>query len=467
MPLSSLSTSGGRRTLAVLCCLVLFLFAVYLGAIGILLPALGKTFGLGPAVEGRIFPANFGGFVIAVLACGVLSDKIGRRRVLLGAIFVYAVALGLAGFARSFGTVLAAFALIGAGGGAMETVASALAADLFPQKRAAILNALQVAFGAGAVVSPLLAHKLLTLGTDWHRLFLGVALANLVLLALMARQQVPAPAHPAEALDRAAPLAVLRQPAFLVLCGCQALYVGAETGFSSWLPSYFGHLPGGAAWAGIVVSGFWVTMTVGRAAVGGGVFGLPLTRLACGLALGGAAASGCDAADGERSPCPGLRFGNGLVFFRHLWAGSGGGREPVSKFFGNSLRRGCRGWWGRRRGSAVGGGNADWDGVGLARGAGAGSGIRAGAGPAAAFGKAAFVARTGTRCFFSAFVQYAIYKDAGCRKRFRRYWCGRAAREHFASRTSRTDVRPEVRHWGGWAFNGLAGHGCGVSDADV
>ena len=265
-------------------------------------------------MEGRIFPANFGGFVIAVLACGVLSDKIGRRRVLLGAIFVYAVALVLAGFARSFGTVLAAFALIGAGGGAMETVASALAADLFPQKRAAILNALQVAFGAGAVVSPLLAHKLLTLGTDWHRLFLGVALANLVLLALMARQQVPAPAHPAEALDRAAPLAVLRQPAFLVLCGCQALYVGAETGFSSWLPSYFGHLPGGAAWAGIVVSGFWVTMTVGRAAVGGGVFGLPLTRLACGLALGGAAASGAMLLTASVPLALACALGTGLCF---------------------------------------------------------------------------------------------------------------------------------------------------------
>ncbi len=268
------------------------MFAVYLGAIGILLPALGRTFGLGPAVEGRVFPANFGGFVVGVLACGILSDKIGRKRVLLGAVFVYAVALGLAGFAHSFGLVLAAFALIGAGGGAMETVASALAADVFPQKRAAILNALQVAFGAGAAMSPLLAHRLLALGTDWHRLFLGVALANVILLALLAWQRVPALAHPAEALDSAGLRAVLKQPAFLILCGCQALYVGAETGFSSWLPSYFGRLPGGGAWAGLVVSGFWVMMTVGRAAVGGGVFGLPLTRLACGLAALGAAASG-------------------------------------------------------------------------------------------------------------------------------------------------------------------------------
>ena len=287
---------------------------MYLGAIGILLPALGRTFGLGPAVEGRVFPANFGGFVVGVLACGVLSDKIGRKRVLCGAIFVYAVALGLAGFAHRFGLVLAAFALIGAGGGAMETVASALAADVFPQKRAAILNALQIAFGTGAVLSPLLAHRLLTLGTDWHRLFLGVALANFGLLALLARQKVPVPAHPAASLDGAALRAVLRQPIFLILCGCQALYVGAETGFSSWLPSYFGRLPGSAAWAGLVVSGFWVTMTVGRAAVGGGVFGLPLTRLAGGLAVAGAAASGAMLLTANVSLALACALGTGLCF---------------------------------------------------------------------------------------------------------------------------------------------------------
>ena len=314
MPLNDPRTFGGRGTLAALCCLALFLFAVYLGAIGILLPALGQTFRLGPAVEGRIFPASFGGYVVAVLACGVLSDKIGRKRVLLGTVFVYAAALALAGLSHSFGLILAAFALIGAGGGAMETVASALAADVFPEKRAAILNALQIAFGAGAVVSPLLAHKLLTLGTDWHRLFLAAALANFVLLALLAWQKVPKLEHAAEAVSTEALRVVLKQPAFLILCGCQALYVGAETGFSSWLPSYFGRLPGGAAWAGIVVSGFWVTMTVGRAAVGGGVFGLPLTRLASVLAVGGAAVSGAMLLTANTSLALACALGTGLCF---------------------------------------------------------------------------------------------------------------------------------------------------------
>lgn len=287
-----LSKPGGRGTLAALCCAALFLFAVYLGAIGIFLPVLGQTFHLGPAMQGRIFPANFGGFIVGVLTCGFLSDRIGRKRVLLGAILLFALAQGLVGFSRTFGSVLVGFALIGAGGGAMETVASALAADLFPQRRAAILNALQVAFGAGAALSPLLAHKLLMAGADWHRLFFAVALANLVLMLLLAFQALPAAPHQPESLTAAALHSVLKHPIFLILCLCQALYVGAETGFSSWLPSYFDRLPGGVAWAGIVVTGFWAAMTLGRAVVGGGIAGLPLTRLVCGLAFLGAVAAG-------------------------------------------------------------------------------------------------------------------------------------------------------------------------------
>ena len=314
MQVNEQPTVSRRGALAALCCLALFLFAVYLEAVGILLPALGHAFKLGPAVEGRIFPASFGGYILGVVGCGFLSDRLGRKRVLLGTVLVYAAALGLAGFAHSFSTVLVAFALIGAGGGAMETVASALAADLYPEKRAAVLNALQIAFSAGAVLAPLLAQKLLALGTDWHRLFLWVAIANFALLALLAVQKFPALSQAEEALDGAALRGVLTQPAFLILCAAQALYVGAEVGLSSWLPSYFQRLPDGEAWSGLVVSGFWLAMTLGRAAIGGGAFGLPLTRLTGILGILGAAASGAALLWSSAVPVLLCVLGAGLCF---------------------------------------------------------------------------------------------------------------------------------------------------------
>jgi len=277
-----------RTSVAALCCAVLFLYAVYLGALGVLLPAIGLSFKLGPAAQGRLFPADFGGFIVGVLVCGALSDRLGRKAVMLGGVAAYALGLALFGRSGTFPLALLATALVGAGSGAMETVASALAADLFPERRAFLINALQIAFGAGAALGPSLAHALLTAGTDWRTLCLALAAANVLLFLALALRPVPDTRHESEALDRDTLRSILRQPVFRVLCLSQALYVGAEVGFASWMPTYFlTRLPGGAAWSGAVVTVFWIGMTVGRVATGSLVTRLPLLRLTLFLSVGG------------------------------------------------------------------------------------------------------------------------------------------------------------------------------------
>jgi FHS family glucose/mannose:H+ symporter-like MFS transporter len=252
------------------------------------LPYLGATFKLGPAVEGRLFPASFSGFVFGVLLCGYLSDRCGRKRVLLAAIAAYTIGLFLTAFVHVFALALLAGALIGAGSGAMETVASALAADLFPERRAFMLNAIQISFGAGAAIGPYVAHLLLTHGTDWRTLYHGLAAAEVGLFVLLAVQTVPCTPRASEAVDLPALARVVRQPAFLALCLAQGLYVGAEVGFASWMPTYFrDSLPGGIFWEGLVVTVFWIAMTVGRVGVGPLIGRIPLLRLAILLAAGG------------------------------------------------------------------------------------------------------------------------------------------------------------------------------------
>jgi len=308
--------AGGRPPpgpVAALCCAALFLYALYLGALGVLLPAVGLSFHLGPEIQGRLFPADFGGFIAGVLLCGWLSDRLGRKSVLLGGVAAYALGLILFSRAATFPPALLATALVGAGSGAMEIVASALAADLFPERRAFLLNALQVAFGAGAALGPALAHALLSAGTDWRALPLALAAANVLLFIALAFVPMEDTGQ-GEALDWGALRSVLRQPVFLALCLCQALYVGAEVGFAAWMPTYFGRLPGGAAWAGVVVSAFWVAMTAGRLATGRLVTRMPLLRLTLFLALGGAAASALTLAWTERGAALALVGVAGLCF---------------------------------------------------------------------------------------------------------------------------------------------------------
>ena len=282
---------ANRPLLAALCNIVMFFYAVFLGAMGVLLPFIGETFGLGKEAQGRLFPANFGGFIVGVLVCGYLSDRIGRKATLLAGIALYAGGLTLFGVAPNFGLALLASALVGAGSGAMEAVASALVADLYPERRAFLLAVIQVSFGLGASSSPSLSHTLLLGGTSWRTLYYALAAANVLLFLAIASQKVPrAAAH--EAVDFATLRRVLQNPVFGMICLLQALYVGAEVGFFSWMPSYFEEgLPNGAAWAGRVATVFWISMTVGRFLTVVLVERIPLLRLILFLTVGGGIAS--------------------------------------------------------------------------------------------------------------------------------------------------------------------------------
>jgi len=277
------------RAITAACCAALFIYAVYLGALSVILPYIGVSFHLGSAVEGRLFPTTFGGFIVGVLASGNLSDRYGRKLVLAISIGGYAAALALFGASASFNIVLVASVLVGASTGAMETVASALASDLYPNNRAAVINLLQIAFGVGAGLGPLISHPLLEHGIDWRTLYFVLAAASAAVCLTVLAQRFPAIPHAPEALDWAALKGVAGNPIFLMLCACQMLYVASEVSLFSWMPTYFRtNLQGAEGYAGIVVALFWLMMTIGRIATAAALTRVPLMRLVITLSAAGA-----------------------------------------------------------------------------------------------------------------------------------------------------------------------------------
>ena len=281
-------SASGRASLAMLCIYSMALYAMYFGAFSVILPRIGLTFRLGTEAEGRLFPANFSGFVVGVLLSGILSDRIGRRLALIPAAFLFSLGLFLFAKTDSFSIVLVASALIGAGSGSMEVIASALISDLFPIRRAIALNGIQIVFGFGAAISPYLAFRFLNAGTPWQSMYLFFSILTLLLFVwlLFARSEKKASAD--GTLDLHALKTILKRPDFLALCLIQLFYVGAETGFFTWMPTYFEKaLPGGKSLSGIVVTIFWLSMTVGRMITGTLIGKFPLMRLNLILATGG------------------------------------------------------------------------------------------------------------------------------------------------------------------------------------
>ena len=281
-----------RRTLAFLCCVAMFLFAVYLGAIGVLLPAIGHTFGLGASAQGRLFPANFAGFTLVVLVAGSASDRLDRKAVLMAGVALFTLGLLLFARAATFDIALAASALIGGGSGAVGVTSSALALDLYPHRRAHLLAAIQVAFGLGAALGPGVAALLLGQQVSWRILYGALALINALLLLALQFQTATGRARPTNALPAPSLKQLLARRSVQRLCLFQILYGGAEVGYYSWMPTYFQtRLPGGALLAGATVTVFWTAMTVGRSLTGKYMGRMPLMRLSSLLALGGAASA--------------------------------------------------------------------------------------------------------------------------------------------------------------------------------
>jgi predicted MFS family arabinose efflux permease len=125
------------RTYLILLALWLMVFAAssQVMIISPILPRIGEAFGVNQAKLGWLVSVYAAMLTLFALITGPVSDKFGRRRILLiGTIFL-AAALYLHGLAQSFYALLVMRALAGVGGGMLSGAAVAYVGDYFPYDR--------------------------------------------------------------------------------------------------------------------------------------------------------------------------------------------------------------------------------------------------------------------------------------------------------------------------------------------
>jgi len=126
------------------------------------------------------------GFASGPLLLGPLSDRFGRRPVLLVGLLIFILAA--IGCALSSDTsMLLVFRLIqGIGAGAGATLPFAIVRDLFNGKQARMrMSAVTLVLGVGPIVAPILGAWLTALG-GWRMIYAVLGLSGLVLLAITA-----------------------------------------------------------------------------------------------------------------------------------------------------------------------------------------------------------------------------------------------------------------------------------------
>ena len=137
--------------------LTVFVNLVGFGIIIPLLPFYAETFGASPVVIGFLFAAFSLAQLIAAPVLGVLSDRFGRRPVLIFSLIGTAVSFVMLAMAQSLFMLFAARIIDGLSGGNI-TIARAYIADVTePDERAKAFGFLGAAFGLGFIVGPGLA----------------------------------------------------------------------------------------------------------------------------------------------------------------------------------------------------------------------------------------------------------------------------------------------------------------------
>ena len=234
--------------------------------LGPILPWLATRWSLSDAAAGSLFTVQFAGSLTAGALSGLIASRIGVGRTM--ALGYALMGLGLVTMTASARAVgVAGIAAAGVGLGCVIPLTNLMAARLTPARAAGALGAVNLCWGLGAAMWPLIV------ATSVRRSSLATAIvAVCVLLAAMAvpfaRAVFPADAAPGdrEHGGQAVPLSLVR---LAVFGACIALYSGVESAIGGWVTEYARRIAVEAAadrWE-LAASVFWGGVTAGRAVV--------------------------------------------------------------------------------------------------------------------------------------------------------------------------------------------------------
>ena len=137
--------------------LTVFVNLVGFGIIIPLLPFYAETFGASPVTIGLLFAAFSVAQLIAAPALGALSDRFGRRPVLIFSLIGTVISFAMLAVAQSLIMLFVARVVDGLSGGNITTARAYIADVTEPSDRAKAFGFLGAAFGLGFIVGPGLA----------------------------------------------------------------------------------------------------------------------------------------------------------------------------------------------------------------------------------------------------------------------------------------------------------------------
>jgi len=190
---------GSRRLALVAVCAVLFLTFLDMTIVSVALASVQSTLHAGVTQLQWVVNGYALTFASLMLLAGSLSDRFGRKRLMLGGLGIFAAGSLLGALAPNPDVLIGARVLMGVGAAASEPGTLSIIRHLYPDldARARALGAWAAVSGLALALGPVLGGTLVALGT-WRAVFwFNVAAA--VCVVVLAAKVVPESADPSSA----------------------------------------------------------------------------------------------------------------------------------------------------------------------------------------------------------------------------------------------------------------------------
>ncbi|MBI2688290.1 MAG: MFS transporter [Acidobacteria bacterium] len=309
-----------------------------------------REFGLSGAQAGILTTVTLAAAAIGGTLAGVLADRFGRTRVLMGSILTYSIFTAMIATSNSFTELLIWRSLVGLGLGAEWSAGTVLVAETWPaEHRGKAIGITQSGWAIGYLLAAGLAAWILpTYG--WRPLFAIGALPALITLWI--RKSVPEPEvwRQADHLPVGERFRQIFSPPLrgyaLTAIVISSFVLFAYWGLFTWVPAYLATpVEKGGAGLSVVKSSAWIAPMQIGALVGYLTFGLLSDRVgrrpSFALFLTGAAIVTILYGGAARSPDTLLLLGPLVGFFGHGYYSAFG--AILSELFPSTVRATAQG----------------------------------------------------------------------------------------------------------------------------
>lgn len=223
-------------------------------------------FGIGDVASGLLIALPLASSAVGGVVFGLIADRAGRTRALIGSIVVYSACTAACGFAQTLAQLALFRTLLGFGMGGEWATGAALVAETWPAKdRGKALGVMQSAwalgYAAAAAVTALVLPR-----WGWRAVFFTGLLPALVTLWIRrAVEEPPLWRERGQAVSTNRGVGRLFQGELgrltWIIAGMNAATMFAWWGLFTWIPSYLGRpIELGGAGLSIVRTSTWIVM---------------------------------------------------------------------------------------------------------------------------------------------------------------------------------------------------------------